>query len=223
MKTMIFYQSIRLRFAFFLSICFIIPVIVLQAGEITVYTPEGGDVPAWEFPELPEDDPYSNHDLVYYRWLGDAIINEWELNAVRIDDASGTYNCHGYAWRVSEDYDRVWIGAYPEENDPEKRFFEDQSYSNDGLASYISCTESEATHGYYAEIGDDHSVRKIQNSYPRQISGGEILYPNGLLWDYISTKKIMILIMDIIKQGKSDSKSSKLLTTEHFQITLKPG
>lgn len=172
MKTIKLYQSIRLRFTFFLSICFISPVLVLQAGEITVYTPEGRDVPAWEFPELPEDDPYSYHDLVYYRWLGDAYIDEWDLNAVRIDDASGTYNCHGYAWRVSEGYDRVWIGAYPEENDPEKRFFEDQNYSNDGLASYISCTESEATHGYYAETGDDHSVRKIQNSYPRPISGG---------------------------------------------------
>jgi tetratricopeptide (TPR) repeat protein len=42
--------------------------------------------------------------------------------------------------------------------------------SNDGVPSYISASESEATHAYYFD--GNHSARKIQNSYPCSIQGG---------------------------------------------------
>ncbi len=48
-------------------------------------------------------------------------------NAIYISSSSGKYNCHGYAWYVTEGGAKVWIGAYAG-SDPEEEFMNDGSY-----------------------------------------------------------------------------------------------
>jgi hypothetical protein len=91
-------------------------------------------------------------------------INYYQLNAVLIGHSSRTYNCHGYAWFKSED-----IGTYFVIYSQRDMYINDSSWSNDGQSSYITVSESQATHSCYTQV--DHSVRKIQNSYPVPISG----------------------------------------------------
>lgn len=33
-------------------------------------------------------------------------------NAQKLEEATSTYNCHAYAWHISEGGNRVWIGYY---------------------------------------------------------------------------------------------------------------
>ncbi|NQV13883.1 right-handed parallel beta-helix repeat-containing protein [bacterium] len=96
---------------------------------------------------------------------------------MKIESASNKYNCHGYAWHLSEGQaDKVWIGTR-EDLDVEIYYWTDGAWSNDSQPSYQTSTEATATHAWYSDVGDDHSVRKIQNSYPVAVSGGR---------DYIS-------------------------------------
>lgn len=151
---------------YFLSL--IIPILVthglLHAGDTFVYTPEGRPVPA----DTPQEMSQPQIDECH-RIIQSYIDGPPYLNAVRIGDASNTYNCHGYAWSVSEGGDTVWIGTL-EDPDVEVYYWTDGTWSNDGQPSYLSCSESEATHAWYNP--GDHSVRRIVNSYPRPISGG---------------------------------------------------
>ncbi len=137
---------------------------LLYAGDITIRTPEGRPCPA----DTPQE--MSQSDIDYCHWyVQHYYIDPYQLNAVRIGNASGTYNCHGYAWSLSEGCEAVWIGTR-EDPDVETYFWTDVAWSNDGQPSYLSASESEATHSWYTD--DDHSVRKIQNSYPCVIEDG---------------------------------------------------
>jgi parallel beta-helix repeat protein len=138
---------------------------LLYAGDTTVRTPEGRSVPADTPPEMSADDIAWCHWYIQYYY----IDNSPNLNAIRIGNASNTYNCHGYAWNLSEGGQQVWIGTI-EDPDVETYYWTDGAWSNDGQPSYLSASESEATQAWYNP--GDHSVRKIQNSYPRSIEGG---------------------------------------------------
>lgn len=46
--------------------------------------------------------------------------------AVILDEATSTYNCHGYAWHISEGGERVWLGVT--DVDAEDIYWEDKSY-----------------------------------------------------------------------------------------------
>jgi tetratricopeptide (TPR) repeat protein len=136
----------------------------LSAGDTIVWTPEGRPVPADTPTEM------SSNDIAWCHWyIQYYYIEPYQLNAVRIGNASNTYNCHGYAWSLSEDSEQVWIGTY-EDHDVETYYWTDGSWSNDGQPSYFAASEAEATHAWYNP--GDHSVRKIQNSYPCEITSG---------------------------------------------------
>ncbi|NJO00387.1 MAG: T9SS type A sorting domain-containing protein [Bacteroidia bacterium] len=105
-------------------------------GNATVYTPKGTAVPALRFSEF---------NSVQIANVNSAAAAQFP-NAQRIANASATYNCHGYAWYLSESpiSPRYWI------NTPG-----DDTYWNDG--SYIRvCNASEGTKISYAS--DDHSA-----------------------------------------------------------------
>lgn len=64
-------------------------------------------------------------------------------NATRLSDASATYNCHAYAWHMTEGGSPVWI------NTPS-----DDQYWQDG--SYVETTQ--ACHTKVSYASDDHSA-----------------------------------------------------------------
>ncbi|MGE5411236.1 MAG: tetratricopeptide repeat protein, partial [Clostridiales bacterium] len=126
---------------------------------VTIYSPEGKPVSNVLVRDEASPDQISRWNSETDSWIG-----YYGLTAVRIGSASRTYNCHGYAWLLSEDHGTYWMNS--SERD---QYINDGSYSNDGLPSYISSSESNATHSAYLE--EDHSARRIQNSYPVAISG----------------------------------------------------
>ncbi|MCD6169525.1 MAG: hypothetical protein J7J76_03105 [Candidatus Latescibacteria bacterium] len=74
---------------------------LLADSPTTIYTPRGSVVPdTWILDEM------SAEDIAYWNWY----VEEYYPNATRLSDASRTYNCHGYAWHVSEGGNKVWIG-----------------------------------------------------------------------------------------------------------------
>jgi tetratricopeptide (TPR) repeat protein len=74
---------------------------VLADSQTTIYTPQGSIVP-----DTYICDEMSPSEI--------AALNKWATNtypnAILISNASSTYNCHGYAWYVSEGGSPVWIG-----------------------------------------------------------------------------------------------------------------
>jgi hypothetical protein len=129
-------------------------------GQAYIYTPEGKPV------YVDVNSEASQAQIAAWNQAGDQWVSDHTLNAARIGSASYVYNCHAYAWSVSEGGSSYWLNT-PNEHG----FWSDNSYSNDGQSSYISSSESEATHAAYSEAAD-HSVRKIQNSYPYTITNG---------------------------------------------------
>jgi len=69
---------------------------------VTIYTPRGSVV----------SDVYSQTEFAQatITQLNYDFDQEYP-NATRIEDASRTYNCHAYAWHVSEGGAKVWIGV----------------------------------------------------------------------------------------------------------------
>ncbi len=119
-------------------------------SQTTIYTPEGQAVSGLELSGTPNN---SN------TWAQD-WINYYSLDATIIGNPTRAYNCHGYAWVVTEGSGNYWL-----QSNDENKYFSDGVYSNDGNPSYIATTESNATHGCY-EPYSDHSIRVIKNSYP---------------------------------------------------------
>ena len=128
-----------------------------------IRTPEGYSLYYWTESE------FTPPQIAAHNRYSDSLVVACGLNAVRIGDASYTYSCHGYAWCTSEGNIPIHMAGdiiY---------YFNDAVSSNDGLPSYLpsgweSCSEAEATHVLY--LDNNHSARKIQNSYPRPIEGG---------------------------------------------------
>lgn len=101
-----------------------------------VYTPNGSPVEAWIMDEM------SAVEIALINYL----FEQTYPNAQRLDNASRTYNCHGYAWHVSEGGNRVWIGY--DSKDAEDIYWLD--------GSYVLSSENEASKVSYAS--DDHSA-----------------------------------------------------------------
>lgn len=109
----------------------------------TIYTPLGTLVEAliFERPDLydlsqTEKDDWRNHWLDYYE------------NRIKFDaEATRTYNCHAFAWWMSEGGSTVWVDA-PEE----EKYWEDSSYIE--VSSQFSATKV-----FYGQgPGNDHSA-----------------------------------------------------------------
>jgi len=164
----------------------------LMHSQTVVYTPEGRALINEETGEklygfISDYDEFSQPLIAYLDSLGDAYIADNDLHAIRIDHASFKYNCHGYAWRMSEGGGKVRICSPGDDY-----YWSDQNWSNDSQASYISCSELEATHVSYLpnhypgggyDSTSDHSARKIQNSYPYPVDNTS--FP-GYTLDYVS-------------------------------------
>lgn len=111
-----------------------------------VLTPEGKPLGGLAYTQ--SEFSRSPIDLVtYYNLVGDSCVEDMDLKATRVGDASRTYNCHAYAWRVSEGGSKVWINSPGDDY-----YWSDENYSNDDLASYIPCIPSEATHVSYVVL-----------------------------------------------------------------------
>jgi parallel beta-helix repeat protein len=135
-------------------------------GQTTVYTPEGRPVSCstQQFNNNCHDEGFDTYDFTYY-FTGDCY---WA-------------NCHGYAFYFSEHPE---ADKYYGINDVDK-FWTDQAYSNDGLASYIASAQSQATHILVCESGQTfpkHTMRKIKNSYPYPVQYDEFDVP----YEYVS-------------------------------------
>ena len=87
------------------------------------FTPNGCPVPFTPF-SLPGYDPPFTDDEI-------ALMKAYELqfNLEILGPATRSYNCHGYAWHVSEGGAQVYIGYGPNApNHPESIYWEDGSY-----------------------------------------------------------------------------------------------
>ena len=130
---------LRSRSSFYLrlfSICVCFILIVFSAKELTaIETPKGTTVPNTSTPS-----ELSQNEIDYYNYWATSTYP----NAVFLETSSRTYNCHAYAWHVSEGGNRVWI------NTPGQ-----QTYWTDGSYGEVTL-ESEATKVSYAS--DDHSA-----------------------------------------------------------------
>ena len=116
---------------------------------VTRYTPNGSPVLAWRLFQ----NELSVYDKIAY---ADYVVNNY--GATIVSEATKTYNCHAYAWHMTEDGDTVWIGltSLTDEN----IYWED--------SSYIEVPESLATKVSYYESSDgNHSAVRISNNLYR--------------------------------------------------------
>jgi hypothetical protein len=104
----------------------------------TIYTPKGSTVP----------DTYNRDEMSPDEI---AFNNNWAIttypNAIFLESATRTYNCHAYAWHVSEGGNRVWIGY--SSSTAEDIYWQDGSYGEVAI-------EAEATKVSYAS--NNHSA-----------------------------------------------------------------
>lgn len=108
---------------------------------ITLTTPRGSTFTAYQRPEI-----WSYQDkLDWTAYYAASYPAATEQNA---PSTTSTYNCHSYAWNISEGGPTCWIGYYSQTE--EDIYWTDQSYieTTEAYASKIS---------YYA---DDHSARQ---------------------------------------------------------------
>jgi hypothetical protein len=79
------------------------PVLGFAQTQTTVFTPKGSAVSdTYIIPEFSSSQISAGNNYVATNYP----------NATRLTDASATYNCHGYAWHISEGGNNVWIGYY---------------------------------------------------------------------------------------------------------------
>jgi hypothetical protein len=99
MKTKITFMS-NILLLFFFVLC--ITDIAWTGGHpTTIYTPKGTSVPAAYIL-----DEMGAEEIVYF----DNVYRNAYQNAIFISSSSSTYNCHGYAWYMSEGGSNVFIG-----------------------------------------------------------------------------------------------------------------
>lgn len=133
----------------------------------TVKTPNGSTVQdTWKLTST--DISYSSSQLASLR-------NELQNNyngATLVEVPSYKYNCHAYAWHVSEGGDKVWIGL-------NGRTAEDV-YWTDG--SYIEVPESMASKVSYHESGNHSAVRLNDEWYQSKWGQGALVkhHPNDV-------------------------------------------
>lgn len=93
-----------------------------------VYTPKGTEVSAWITSEL------SENDRVYWdSYFSSHYPNATQLYTYGNYSSTGRFNCHGYAWYMSENDNELanprWIGlGYNEPSNPEYNYWQDGSY-----------------------------------------------------------------------------------------------
>lgn len=158
------------RKIFILCLCFLyINSIASQtySPTTTVKTPNGTTVADTRI-LTSSDVTTSSAEIAYIKEYLKTNYND----ATLVDVPSLKYNCHAYAWHVSEGGKEVWIGYTG-------RTAEDV-YWEDG--SYIEVSESEATKVSYHESGN-HSAIRINNDWYQSKWGSYALvkhHPNDV-------------------------------------------
>ncbi|MGI6339506.1 MAG: T9SS type A sorting domain-containing protein [Bacteroidales bacterium] len=135
----------------------------------TVYTPANTPVNAWQLVsgEMTQDDKndLKNNWLRYYNY-----------RITYLGEATYTYNCHAYAWHVSEGGSNVWIGRNSSELDEEDKYWSDLSYvevPNQAAATKVSfgiynhsAITTTTTDYFISKWGDAPLFRHHKNDCP---------------------------------------------------------
>lgn len=144
--------------------------------DVNVFTPNGSLL-QYTYKWLLEEQTYSAEDILYCQ----DYLNTNYNGAILLDMPTSKYNCHGYAWHVSEGGDYAWIGLqrYNYQNVNDVVDAEDV-YWLDG--SYIEVPESIATKVSYHRDGNHSAVRVSNNWYISKWSSGLLVkhHPNDV-------------------------------------------
>lgn len=132
---------------------------------ITVYTPRGSSVYAHTRPELMDDEDKSDCS----EWVETYYPQATELNP---PSATTTYNCHSYAWHMSEGGTTCTIAYYYGDTD-ESIYWTDNSYTEttETYASKISYTSDDhsaiqtSTQGIYISKWGDYPLMQHARDY----------------------------------------------------------
>lgn len=128
---------------------------------IIIYTKNGWAVDAIKF-HCKSPDP-EEEEFYYY------IKNAYPKVEI-VDNASCEYNCHAYAWYVSEGGERCWINSGP--NGPEDTS-NVEKFWKDGY--YVECEAKDATKVFYGN-GGDHSALVINpNLFESKWGAGHVV------------------------------------------------
>lgn len=126
---------------------------------VVIYTPNGTSITA---SKLIGGD-YTNSQKQQYKEYYLAYYNN---RIIYVDEATRSYNCHAYAWHVSEGGEKVWI------NTPN-----DDTYWNDG--SYEETNTANASKISFAS--DDHSaITTPQSGYIESKWGAMPLFKHSI-------------------------------------------
>ena len=109
---------------------------------VTLHTPMGTPVSAFKRAE--------RVTAVENTWMKQQVLHDYD-NVEIIGAATVTYNCHSYAWNMSEDGPVCWLNW-----DPDLHW-----YWDDG--SYVETIESQAEKVYYY-AGDHSAIKDPQNN-----------------------------------------------------------
>ena len=137
----------------------------------TVKTPKGSIVPDTKILTC-SDITTSDSEMEYLK----ESLRENFNGAILVGPPSYQYNCHAYAWHVSEGGEKVWIGF----DDPKS----EDIYWTDG--SYYEVPESEATKVSYHETGN-HSAVRLNSEWYQSKWGNKVLvkhHPNDVPLGY---------------------------------------
>ncbi|MBA7546867.1 hypothetical protein ES705_39268 [subsurface metagenome] len=129
----------------------------------TIKTPKGENVEAILFTDKegwPE----------YLEGFCDDLIDDNDWDATKLATATYEYNCHGYAWYVSEDENNVWISDKDRYNNPNLLKFWT------GSESYVETASSENGRKVYYEDDDHSAITTTSTSYVISKWGGGPLY-----------------------------------------------
>lgn len=111
-------------------------MLLSQSSFAQIYTPQGSPVTVYNIGEQ-----FTNAQKIAIR----QDLQRRYPNAIYVDEATTTYNCHAYAWSVSEGGSKYWM------NSPN-----DDIYMTDGSYTQTYLSDSKATKVSYAD--DDHSA-----------------------------------------------------------------
>lgn len=131
----------------------------------TIKTPNQSVVPDTYILTNGQNPVYTSTQLAT---LANHLYNNYD-GATIIGEPDYRYNCHAYAWCISEGGDTVWIGAYT--NTAEDIYWLD--------GSYIEVTEGDATKVSYHQSGN-HSAIKEGEGWYRSKWGGSFLVRHKL-------------------------------------------
>jgi hypothetical protein len=134
----------------------VVALIVLPLGNPaalsrTIETPNGSEVLCTE-----EREEVSDELLSHWLSVCENHIDEENFDAEIIDTASYKYNCHAYAWHMTEGGGEVWIGAYADgtecPSEEEAQWVEDIYWTDGSYYEVTGLTPSEVTSNHASKV-----------------------------------------------------------------------